>query len=217
MCEKEDCEKELNNCIFRHPRSCSFFEKFTRCKFGDFCSYKHLKTNTVKEDIKILREENDEMKIKITEIEELINGKDKEIQYLYAKIEEISAKVNDISLNASNREVDLEKQNDKQVTENEVLEIVGVDNDEVHGKFTCEKFDRIEIFESSGNIPQLDGLIEQRNFTSYRKEESMGLNMILAFRCDMCNYSSSHDDLLRRHINKKHNRNKKKKTKNNES
>ena len=37
---KENCEKnndcETFKCLKRHPRSCRYFEKFRRCKFGDF-------------------------------------------------------------------------------------------------------------------------------------------------------------------------------------
>ena len=43
---KEECkEKTCRNskCQFRHRRVCKYFEKFGRCKFGDFCEYRHRK------------------------------------------------------------------------------------------------------------------------------------------------------------------------------
>ena len=63
-------------------------------------------------------------------------------------------------------------------------------------------FDNNDILKMSGNIPQLDGLHGQRKLTS-NWQESMNLKIVLPFKCEICNFSSSHEDRLRRHENKK--------------
>ena len=39
VCEDKNCD--VKNCNFRHPKTCTFFEQFTYCKFGDYCLYEH--------------------------------------------------------------------------------------------------------------------------------------------------------------------------------
>ena len=38
-CENENCSSR--ECPKRHPRICKYFREFNRCKFGDFCNYRH--------------------------------------------------------------------------------------------------------------------------------------------------------------------------------
>ena len=38
-CERKECEGE--NCNLRHPRKCSYFYLYKRCKFSDYCSFSH--------------------------------------------------------------------------------------------------------------------------------------------------------------------------------
>ena len=59
------------------------------------------------------------------------------------------------------------------------------------------------------NIPQLDGNSVMMK-TTPRCEESMSTRLQFQFKCDECNFSSTHEDRLRIHIAKKR---KKKKTK----
>ena len=38
--------------LLRHPRVCKYFRDYSRCKFSDWCSYKHLKKSSDQVTIK---------------------------------------------------------------------------------------------------------------------------------------------------------------------
>ena len=44
-CELESCKFE--SCDLRHPKECRFFNQYRRCKFGDYCFYKHKEKETI--------------------------------------------------------------------------------------------------------------------------------------------------------------------------
>ena len=91
----------------------------------------------------------------------------------------------------------LEVANNKQA-EDVVVKEIFVDNGDNN-----VNLNESEMFETIGNIPQLDGLYERRS-------ESMSLKIRYQFKCGICNFSSSHEDLLRRHEHKKHKQKKQK-------
>ena len=39
-CENQNCE--MDTCSKRHPRICTYFQNYQRCKFGTFCAYRHI-------------------------------------------------------------------------------------------------------------------------------------------------------------------------------
>ena len=39
ICKTKNCE--ISHCAKRHPKSCKYFNEFSRCKFSDYCRYKH--------------------------------------------------------------------------------------------------------------------------------------------------------------------------------
>ena len=65
-CEKihftDTCENPYCNgwqCDKRHPVSCFYFDKFGRCKFGSYCSYKHKENREkiLEEEVLILKKD----------------------------------------------------------------------------------------------------------------------------------------------------------------
>ena len=45
---KEKCENkwcDITTCNLRHPRTCEFVKEYNRCKFSDYCSFKHVEIN----------------------------------------------------------------------------------------------------------------------------------------------------------------------------
>ena len=50
ICEIPSCD--VNVCKLRHPRVCKYFRDYSRCKFSDWCSYKHLKKSSDQVTIK---------------------------------------------------------------------------------------------------------------------------------------------------------------------
>ena len=43
VCENSNCE--VNKCGKRHPKPCRFYLEYGRCKFGEYCYYKHDKSD----------------------------------------------------------------------------------------------------------------------------------------------------------------------------
>ena len=64
ICEREYCE--ILNCNQRHPRECSYYRHFNRCKFGSYCSFTHKTSKD--EKIEKLRNEIDCMKSSIEKL-----------------------------------------------------------------------------------------------------------------------------------------------------
>ena len=43
VCQNHECE--VKNCNLRHPRICKYFRDYRRCKFGEYCSFRHDENN----------------------------------------------------------------------------------------------------------------------------------------------------------------------------
>ena len=67
LCDKTGCTG--TKCNKRHPVPCFYFNRFGRCKFGEFCAYRHNKTKeqVLKEDIEILKNVVNDMKKELHE------------------------------------------------------------------------------------------------------------------------------------------------------
>ena len=80
--------KKFRKCSERQPRKCFYFEKFNRCKFGDFCLYSHLEDigkayqeyelQNVKERVSLLEKLVKEKEVKVTDLENKIYDIEKE-------------------------------------------------------------------------------------------------------------------------------------------
>ena len=70
ICENFTCE--IGKCHLRHPKTCKYYSEFSRCKFSEYCLFKHVR-NVNKFDI--LMKENTENKTKIVKLEENLNEK----------------------------------------------------------------------------------------------------------------------------------------------
>ena len=73
----EDCDTK--NCEKRHSQPCKYFVKYNRCKFGDFCKYKH-ENETFRNEAKQPADEKIDNDLKIFE------NKIKLLQEQYEKI-----------------------------------------------------------------------------------------------------------------------------------
>ena len=83
----EECENvacEIINCNLRHPRICNYYRDYQRCKFGEWCSFKHEVNNDEesKESIKVIFE-------RLEELSKIISEKDDMIKVLAAKIDDL--------------------------------------------------------------------------------------------------------------------------------
>ena len=77
LCENQNCE--IINCELRHPKLCSYYQRFNYCKFGSYCCYRHEKRVNNHSD-------------KIGALEEIIREKSVLIDVLNIKVEALEIK-----------------------------------------------------------------------------------------------------------------------------
>ena len=83
ICLENKCEHQ--NCLKRHPKNCRFFSIYQRCKFGEYCAFKHSENEQ--------RKEIDELKDKVKHLEDKDSDKSKDILELNDRIEMLYATV----------------------------------------------------------------------------------------------------------------------------
>ena len=71
ICEKKNCD--ISQCEKRHPSLCKFYSHYGRCKFMDFCKYKHVKNVQVSSLETEMKEVKSKLKVKDDEIILLAN------------------------------------------------------------------------------------------------------------------------------------------------
>ena len=82
-CEINGCK--IINCLLRHPRKCKFFVDYRRCKFGEYCSYEH-DLGIADNSIEAVKEELEEVKLKLKALEKHLETKDNEIKETLEKM-----------------------------------------------------------------------------------------------------------------------------------
>ena len=75
---------ETSKCNSRHPKICSYFRNYGKCKFGDWCSYQHKRNSGDNYDPKY-----EEIFEKIIKLEEALVEKDNKMRNLCEKIDKI--------------------------------------------------------------------------------------------------------------------------------
>ena len=73
-CENQKCEVE--KCQKRHPKTCRYYQEYERCKFGEYCFYKHVQKESNQEIVKELEKVKDQIRM----IENMLQKKDEEIK-----------------------------------------------------------------------------------------------------------------------------------------
>ena len=82
ICENNYCD--VRTCSQRHPRICSYYRDYNRCKFGEWCNFKHVNKS---------KNSNTEIIKKIKDLEKLIVEKDALITSLVDRIKSIEEKL----------------------------------------------------------------------------------------------------------------------------
>ena len=80
LCEDQSCD--ITNCDLRHPKPCKFYSEYKRCKFGEWCSYKHVENSRNYSDSKYCEIVN-----KVNLLEKRMEEKDSIIEELLKKID----------------------------------------------------------------------------------------------------------------------------------
>ena len=73
LCKNKECE--INQCRKRHPRPCRYFSAFQRCKFGEYCAFKHeLTIDPILEQIKVMNKKMEALEKQVVEKNEEIKA-----------------------------------------------------------------------------------------------------------------------------------------------
>ena len=86
ICRNPSCE--IRGCSLRHPKVCKFFRDYNRCKFGEWCCFKHITNNTNIDEIS-----TEKIRKEIESLQKIINDKDEVINHLAEKIKIIEDKL----------------------------------------------------------------------------------------------------------------------------
>ena len=92
VCSDASCM--IENCEKRHPRVCKYYREYRRCKFGEFCCYKHI----LESESQIL--ECQELENKIAALESIIESIRNEKAILASKVSNLEERLQDIETNA---------------------------------------------------------------------------------------------------------------------
>ena len=85
VCENPSCE--INHCKLRHPRVCKYFRDYNRCKFSEWCAFKHIENNNLSvESTRVILN-------KIENLSDIIKEKDIQINTLAEKIKLLEEKI----------------------------------------------------------------------------------------------------------------------------
>ena len=68
LCDNSSCD--IKTCNLRHPRICNFYRDYRRCKFGEWCQYKHENL------LETLQNDNQAALGKINDIEKLLSERE---------------------------------------------------------------------------------------------------------------------------------------------
>ena len=95
-CDVEQCREE--SCALRHPKDCKYMKFYGFCKFGELCAFNHslsrkiIPNFVVNEAMETIVQEKHQLIKKISELEEIIEKKDQEVEALKVEIGKSSAK-----------------------------------------------------------------------------------------------------------------------------
>ena len=128
----EECENSYCDIIsfnLRHPRPCNFFRDYKRCKFSEWCSYKHIENNdsnevsykemleklaNLSENIIKRNEKINKFAEKIEILENKTNKKDEEIRKLTDRLKVLEESIGKIDTHNEVHEKE-DKETDKEI------------------------------------------------------------------------------------------------------
>ena len=139
VCSDASCT--IENCEKRHPRVCKYYREYSRCKFGEFCCYKHILEN----ESQIM--ECQELKSKIAALESIIDSIRNEKEILASKVSNLEERLQDIENNAVCFEKDHVSGN---LSKTNFPEVTSVNTSFVPSPATLS-------YDQTSPIPQLDG------------------------------------------------------------
>ena len=182
---KEVCEKDVKFCIGklcekRHPVFCKFFQQFGRCKFGEFCSYRHTynkenkterKVDEMKFEIKELKSEVVELKTEVTELKTEVVELKTDVVELKTETNMLKTKLERLEIMLKNSEKCENKQgkNDKSEIEEKTLEDIIRENSEENKVHKCDECNIEKSSKTKLLIHKDKRHTEYQRYGSYRR------------------------------------------------
>ena len=183
ICEKEGCD--IQNCNERHPRECSFFRDYKRCKFGSFCSFKH--ESSEDEKVETLKKEISYMKTRVEKLENDIALKNKEIEFILKALKGVSKPTTE-KKDPKNL---VEKTEYEHLETEEKIRSQGEVNEKsinLHPKFKC--------YLCSEFLPTISDLMKHHNWNHNEHPKKLV--------CEICDETCTHVAMLISHKETKH-------------
>ena len=191
ICDKEECE--VRKCLKRHPRECSYYREFKRCKFGSYCSFLH---KTSKDDeIKKLKKDLNDVKSRLEKIEDILKFKSKQLELI--ENEKDDSQVRDDRIGAKDQKEEINKEVSHDIGHSELPSIhpkeAEIDNSEfqvsLHPKFNC--------YLCGESLQTISDLINHHNLNHQGYPKKM--------ICEECDEICTHVAMLKNHKEREHN------------
>lgn len=182
MCTDNNCK--VFDCEKRHPRTCSYFKEYRRCKFTTFCLFKHQTGNDLNDIIEKMKKNEKELNEiehklkKLSDVEKKLEAFEKENQEMYANLE--------------GQLKGLAKRFDEKETQIAILEKRLEQTENKLAKQIQEKNKHIKSLDNK--VQNLENKLEVK--TTEQKEDKM--------KCEHCDFTTNSSQGLKVHLKRKH-------------
>ena len=207
ICENVRCFK--SDCELRHPKMCRYFLKYSHCKFGEYCKFKHQDNSS-----SVINKEIEKLKLEIDKLGKVIEAKENEIKnkdieirkLLLSETGTLQKKVKDYEM--KNEGLDLENRKLKETIEELKLEQEALKNDKaVEFMLFLDFKERMKLkylYDSEDEESEYESDDEKREksrelFRKRKQEERNSKN-----KCEKCDFIGKTAAGLKTHIRKKH-------------
>ena len=152
---------DIQNCPRRYQKRCKFYDLYNRCKFGDYCAYAHRENYQVQE-INLL-------KVKVEQLEKVLNGKQNEVEALHEKLDTLENAVKELGERVLTITTPIRRKTKQHPSpcQDDPTKNEGDLNDIVKGG---AHHDRVSVVEQDGHVTQKTG-IRLRNSNSEKSDE----------------------------------------------
>ena len=191
MCENQSCE--ISVCTLRHPKICRYFRDFGRCKFSEWCHFRHVENIQSFDNSEIST-----LKMRISDIEKIIQEKDEAIKHLSNQFETLKQE-----LTKPQDQLDLDQ-----------LEMILTEHEKKHKDLEI-KIDTLEKIvgdvskrlkhnncETNEDESEIDRTHEEETDTNLL--ETTFHNPTLGFNCAQCDFVAKTERSLKTHMSRKH-------------
>lgn len=199
-CENGACQVE--GCPLRHPRKCRFFMEFEYCKFGTYCRFSHDNIGNKKalKEIDELRRNLKAVQSSIKEKEDVIRGKNEEIEIIKSNLEK---RVSELEMKNELLKVEIKAAQKEALEEAEMLRNNIAVNDMIHESFK-ERMREKYGYDSDDEESDYESNDEIRE----NNREEFRLQKIVKTRqkkkCDICDFRGKTEAGLQTHKTEKH-------------